>query len=421
MEEVKSRELIEDGFKCCKEFLGGSWVRATKDNFAMTQITGGLSNNLYKCSLKDNYPVSKKEQRHVLMRIYGEIIFESPDAVLNDSVTYTLLAERNLGPKLYGIFSRGRLEQYVPSRVLNTSELHHPSISRACARIMCRFHQLTMPMNKQPRWLFDTTQRYLKEVLALIDADQYVVSHDLDEEYKQLKELLCSIKSPVVFCHNDLQEGNILYIGENAIKKGVQNGVQYGVIDGVHYTNGTNKHKEEEKDEEDDGDYPYDHVNEILRPIDFEYSSYNYRGFDIGNHFCEWCYNYHHSTDPYFKADLSAYPDKKQQMIFIREYLREKKEINDKNTKKEGRNEGVGEGKDEEVEAEEDIEGLLLEANAFALASHFLWYLWSVVQSKKSTIKFGYMEYSQERLQAYISQKPTVIKMLQDYNSKKNF
>lgn len=78
-------------------------------------------------------------------------------------------------------------------------------------------------------------------------------------------------------------------------------------------------------------------------------------------------------------------------MIFIREYLREKKEINDKNTKKEGRNEGVGEGKDEEVEAEEDIEGLLLEANAFALASHFLWYLWSVVQSKKSTIKFGYM------------------------------
>lgn len=25
--------------------------------------------------------------------------------------------------------------------------------------------------------------------------------------------------------------------------------------------------------------------------IDYEYSCYNYRGFDIGNHFCEWAGN----------------------------------------------------------------------------------------------------------------------------------
>lgn len=32
---------------------------------------------------------------------------------------FAILAERTLGPKLYGIFPEGRLEQYIP--VLNTS------------------------------------------------------------------------------------------------------------------------------------------------------------------------------------------------------------------------------------------------------------------------------------------------------------
>lgn len=31
-----------------------------------------------------------------------------------ESVMFAILAERELGPKLYGIFPQGRLEQYVP-------------------------------------------------------------------------------------------------------------------------------------------------------------------------------------------------------------------------------------------------------------------------------------------------------------------
>jgi len=37
---------------------------------------------------------------------------------------------------------------------------------------------------------------------------------------------------------------------------------------------------------------------------------------------------------------------------------------------------------------EEDI---LFEANAYALASHFLWGLWAIVQSHISTIQFAYL------------------------------
>ena len=59
------------------------------------------------------------------------------------------------------------------------------------------------------------------------------------------------------------------------------------------------------------------------------------------------------------------------QLLFVRAYLDEKKE-----------------SEEEQREAEEQ---LLLELNAFALASHFLWGLWSVVQAQISDIKFGYL------------------------------
>lgn len=45
---------------------------------------------------------------------------------------------------------------------MKTKELRDPTISKACARIMARFHRLQMPMVKRPRWLFDTIGRYLE-------------------------------------------------------------------------------------------------------------------------------------------------------------------------------------------------------------------------------------------------------------------
>jgi len=50
--------------------------------------------------------------------------------------------------------------------------------------------------------------------------------------------------------------------------------------------------------------------------------------------------------------------------------------------------ENTPEGGDFSSSAEEEI---LLEANAYALASHFLWGLWAIVQSNISTIQFAYL------------------------------
>lgn len=39
---------------------------------------------------------------------------QGADAMVLESVMFAILAERELGPKLYGIFPQGRLEQFVP-------------------------------------------------------------------------------------------------------------------------------------------------------------------------------------------------------------------------------------------------------------------------------------------------------------------
>jgi ethanolamine kinase len=48
--------------------------------------------------------------------------------------------------------------------------------------------------------------------------------------------------------------------------------------------------------------------------IDYEYSSYSFRGFDIGNHFCEFA----GMEEP---IDYSRYPQRDFQLHFFRNYL----------------------------------------------------------------------------------------------------
>lgn len=58
--------------------------------------------------------------------------------------------------------------------------------------------------------------------------------------------------------------------------------------------------------------------NTLIGFADFEYCSYNYRGFDIANHFIEWIYDYKEENYPYYKEDYSNYPSEQQRLIFIR-------------------------------------------------------------------------------------------------------
>ncbi|KAH8025003.1 hypothetical protein HPB51_002417 [Rhipicephalus microplus] len=210
-------------------------------------LCGGLSNLLYYCSLPETHTPLYGEPSQVLMRMYGQIPSEGSDTTVTESVICTLLSERNLGPKLYGVFPGGRLEEYIPVSI-------HFSVF-TCSLWL-----------KYARTIKVDTVPIKNHTMAV-----KLLTVDLAAEVNWLKEFLAKTESPIVFCHNDLQEGNILFM---------------------------------------DGPGPKE---ENMVFIDYEYCAYNYRGFDIANHFCEWMYDYSYPEHPYFKALPGDYPSVEHQ------------------------------------------------------------------------------------------------------------
>lgn len=98
--------------------------------------------------------------------------------------------------------------------------------------------------------------------------------------------------------------------------------------------------------------------------IDFEYGGHNYRGFDIGNHFCEFAG---------FACDYSRYPGRSFQEDWLRVYWREYSDVEP---------------------SREELDRFYLEVNLFALAAHYYWGLWGLMQSAFSDIPFDYMSYA---------------------------
>lgn len=51
-----------------------------------------------------------------------------------------------------------------------------------------------------------------------------------------------------------------------------------------------------------------------LMIIDFEYCAYNYRGFDVANHFVEWTIDYRVDESPYYSLLPENFPNRDQQV-----------------------------------------------------------------------------------------------------------
>lgn len=86
---------------------------------------------------------------------------------------------------------------------------------------MAEIHSLDIPVSKEPDWLWDTMNRWVQNAEVLLNEAQ-----SKNDELKEFSTIFDKInfrkeidwfksvvernKFPVVFCHNDLQEGNIL-------------------------------------------------------------------------------------------------------------------------------------------------------------------------------------------------------------------
>lgn len=106
--------------------------------------------------------------------------------------------------------------------------------------------------------------------------------------------------------------------------------------------------------------------------IDFEYCAYNYRSFDLANHFLEWTFDYSNPEFPFYYHRKQHYPTDEQRHIFIRSYLRR-----------------LNESEVDWEPTQEEIKIVENEVKVFKMFSHLFWSLWSVV-NVTSNIQFGY-------------------------------
>ncbi|KAG5884736.1 hypothetical protein JTB14_037765 [Gonioctena quinquepunctata] len=339
---IEMRELTS---RICRDYLHGAWKMVSAKNIGFKHISGGLSNLLYHVSLPDPLlPKTQDEPKEVLIRVYGQTHGEGAiEALITESVIFTLLSERGLGPKLHGIFPGGRIEEYINARPLLTRELAEEKLSVLIALKMASIHSMEVPLHKEPDWLWNTLDRWLRTCDAKSTENMpecariLLEKTDFAVEKIWLKNRLEAEDSPVVFCHNDMQEGNILI------------------------------HRDADKENNEEPE---------LVIIDFEYCSYNYRSFDIANHFAEWVYDYTEPNHPFFKEDWSKYPTEKERLAFIKTYLHE-------------------------TGSRENPKKVLREVEVFSLASHFFWAVWAFINAETSNIPFGYWEYACARLKTY--------------------
>uniref|UniRef100_T1GU53 ethanolamine kinase n=1 Tax=Megaselia scalaris TaxID=36166 RepID=T1GU53_MEGSC len=253
---------------------------------------GGITNKLVGCfNNESNLAESDVPNNVVLVRIYGnktDLLIDRKAETRNIKLLHTY----GFAPSLFATFKNGLAYEYVPGVTLTPQSVIQPDIWKMIARRMAEMHKVSTCNNnnnnlKKTPMLWEKTQQMLNLVPdEFSDPDKHARLEKLflpveriRSEFEYLYSCLEKLNSPIVFAHNDLLLGNVIYTES-------QKSVTF---------------------------------------IDYEYAAYNFQAFDIGNHFAEFA-----GVDT---IDYSYYPKKEFQMEWLRVYLQhylEKDVVDDK-------------------------------------------------------------------------------------------
>ncbi|XP_030071391.1 ethanolamine kinase 1 [Microcaecilia unicolor] len=282
----------------------------------------------------------------VLVRIYGNKteLLVDRDEELK---SFRVLQAHGCAPQLYCTFSNGFCYEFMQGAALDPEHVCDPTIFRLIARQLAKIHAIHAHNGWIPKSnLWFKMGKYFSLVPTEFE-DQEVNSRFLNEvpSFQVLQEEMAWMKEKF----SNLGSPVVLCHNDLLCKNIIYNDKQ--------------------------GDVQF---------IDYEYSGYNYQAYDIGNHFNEFA--------GVSEVDYSLFPDRALQEQWLRSYLEAYKEYK---------------GFDKDV-SEKEVEVLYVQVNQFALASHFFWGLWALIQAKYSTIEFDFLGYAIVRLNQYFKMKPEV-------------
>ncbi|CAG9859427.1 unnamed protein product [Phyllotreta striolata] len=268
--EVKEEEIEKGALEILK-IIRPNWEESS---ITFKLLTDGITNKLMACK-----PEEEADEETVLVRIYGN----KTDLIIDrkaETRNILLLNRAGLAPDLYATFRNGLAYKFLPGKTLTSDTVRNPVIYELVARQMARLHKVQPDdgRNGSP-FIWDKIRRFLDLIPDVFsDSDKQrrfsgsgFAKGIIEEELRRVKSAVETSRVPIVFAHNDLLLGNVIY-------------------------------------------------NEQLCNvtfIDYEYAALNYQPFDIANHFAEFV----GLAEPLDYDSL--YPDKEFQQNWIRIYLEE--------------------------------------------------------------------------------------------------
>jgi len=351
-----------------------TWQNISEKNTKVERL-GGLSNKIWKVTAKSK----KVEPRTVIYREFG-----SGAAIVDrERENYVIegLAKKGIAPKYFGGDEERRVEEFCESELLKPSDLNEKSNRRKLTRLLAELHSMKFDkLDKTPLFLrilngndflksfedkckqdvFQPVEKKLiKEISTLASKD----------EIEFLKSIAPKGEKSVVFSHNDLHSQNVLVLDKN------------------------NK----------------------FQLIDYEYSDYNYRGYDIANLFNETMFEYDLEEAPHYSLDESKYPSDKDLRDFIKFYLFFSKydgEDFDLESilKHDSYRDEYVQKRNEKEAFDKEAEEIFQEVKVCAMFSHYFWSIWGIIMSYDGDFKFDHVHYATKRFEIYKKLKEQYLK-----------
>ena len=280
--------LNENSFDFCRDGFVNTTLRVEKVKSESTKDEDedpslGPSSIVYK---KYGGNIYEKQMQQVGFRVNKPLV---------QSLIFYEMSKRAWGPKLYGLFEGGRIEEMVDCHTLTPGEAFTPEFIRDVAKAYARFHSLELPIDRQTYDLFnamlltvDEAKKQLAEFIKsknIAEPDplacfQRLYDFPFDEEGKWLNSIRSKIKQRTVFCTMD----------SNYLNRLVRNRK------------------------------PSDPDATRTLIIDYDSSAYSHRGVDLGGHLVLRMF---YGEDGSLQAFGLPYPSESEKLAFLSAYLEE--------------------------------------------------------------------------------------------------
>ncbi|KAK7058312.1 hypothetical protein VNI00_001943 [Paramarasmius palmivorus] len=368
--QYKKAPFLQKLLECIRTLKISSWLNQdiVPQDVKVDKVSGSLTNAVFFVSC-----TTAPEAKTLLLRIYGPSSGEMISRPRELHTLHILSSQYGLGPRVYGTFENGRVEEYFDSNALTAEDMRDPQVSRWIGARMAELHSVDIEVIEETSdanrgegngWEIAAKKNVkawlgpAKEILqlpALSQADREeldLVSFKKDwDRYMKWLASVDDVSGPSrrVFSHNDAQYGNLLRLTK--------------VKDGLA------PHRQ-------------------IIVVDFEYASPNPATFDIANHFHEWTANYHSST-PHLLIP-SRYPTPTERRNFYLSYLEHANDSSQTPLT------------DTELNAQADK--LDEQVRYWSPASHAMWAVWGIVQARedlRNDVKepeFDYIGYAKCRM-----------------------